>query len=268
MDSLPEAVQVTVVLASLGITVFLAWYFSRRARTELPSTLSERGKLLLEERIPLVRHLSEANKARLFESVSALRKVGSFQSRVPTADGGQAFIDIQTDDQAILFGLMGLAMLYRSAPAPDNIFPLVLTSETVVSTDPIYRGEFKKGRMKFISRDDLNLDQQIHALGISPLVFQFAKCLDTPELTHAKPEHRAEFNSLLDSLDAAYERRVLEPARIVHEETGEAQDILTGIGFLFEMQKKYFGSNDEFIALDGDVRDAFAVLYGERRILN
>jgi len=257
-----------VVLAGLVITVFLSWYFMRRARTGLPSTLSERGKLLLEERIPLVRHLGDANKARLFEAVSALRKVGSFQSRVPTTNGGQAFIDIQTDDQAILFGLMGLAMLYRSAPAPDNIFPLVLTGETVVSTDPIYRGEFKKGRMKFISRDDLNLDQQVHALGISPLVFQFAKCLDTPELAHAKPEHRAAFNTMLDSLDAAYERLVLEPARTLHEETGEAQEFLTGVGFLLEAQKMYFGPNDEFIKLDGEVRDALAVLYGERRILN
>ncbi|MFN4184059.1 MAG: hypothetical protein ACK4M6_04685 [Hyphomonas sp.] len=268
IDALSEGAQAIVGLLGIALSIFLVWFFSKRSRENQPSNLSERGRLLLEERIPLVRHLSDADKAKLFQSVSALRKAGGFQARVPTTANGYAFIDIKLDDQAMLFGLMAFTMLYRSAPVPEHVFPLVLTDDTVVSTDPIYLGAFKKGQMRFISRSDLDLDYPVHALGISPLVFQFAKCLDEPDLKQAKPEHRAEFLAFMDTLNSAYERIVMAPARAHHEETGEALDILSGIGFLLESQKMYFGSLDEFNNLDSDVKGALAILYGERRILN
>lgn len=268
MDTLPETIQVVLTLLAMVLMGYLSWYFSKRTRSHVPSTLTERGKLLLEERIPVVRHLSAAHKTKLYESVMALRKVGRFQSRHLTTAGGYDFFDIKTDDQAILFGLMALAMLNRSVPIPEQVFPLIITDETVVSTDPIFRGTLKKGALKFISRDDLHLDSHLHALGISPLVYQFARCLDEPDMLQATREHRAGFNALLDTLNAAYERIIMAPARAQHEETGETVDVLSGIGFLFESQKVYFGTYDEFNKLDSEVKGALASLYGERRILN
>ncbi|MCA8902059.1 MAG: hypothetical protein KDA53_12500 [Hyphomonas sp.] len=252
------------LLAILPALLVIYGFARKRLRKPKSEQMGARGKQLLLEQIPIVSHLPDPLKGRFFEQVAKLRKNCTFYIGLGDPPTSEGFVKIKSDEHAIYLGQIALLTLFRPAGFPTQVFPVALTPDIVVQTDPIIQGSLGTAYPRTVMADDVSPNSTINILGLSAFAFQIAKFMDTPDLHSATAVHRQEYHALLDELDKAYREFVLEPAQQIERETGETPEVLSPFGFLLDQQQKFFGSFSEYQTIVPEVRTVLDTFFGKR----
>lgn len=87
MDELqiPEWLTVLLFLFAFPGAIVLGQYLWRNKSTYRATNLTDRGKAIIAEQVPLVNSLSDSLKQNLFERISELRKTCNFRVRYATS---------------------------------------------------------------------------------------------------------------------------------------------------------------------------------------
>jgi hypothetical protein len=262
---MPDWLAALIFFVGFPGLIVLVQHVWRNVGTYKAVNLSDRGRALITEKIPLVQSLPDNLQRKLFEQITQLRKTCNFRVRYATSSQTQVLNDLSNDEQAILLGHLALLTLRRSTPFPTEQFPIAITGIIPLQSEPIIQGRPGTVYPRTVSWDDLSFDRVLNALGLSPFTFQIAKFLADPELKVAKPEHRGEYNQHLEALDRAYKEIIVEPAEALATVSGEPESIPSPYAFLLEQQKKFFGSYADYQDIDPRIRTFLDLFYGERR---
>ena len=265
---IPDWLTVLILLIGFPGMIVLGQHIWRNVGSYRATTLTDRGKALIAENVPLVDSLSENRKQLLFEQISRLRKTCNFRMRHATSAQSDVLIEMANDDQAILLCHMAFLTLGRSAPFPVQLFPIAVTGNIPLQSEPIIQGRPGTVYPRIVSREDIALDRVLNTLGLSPFIFQIAKFIQNPDLKAATAVHRAEYNKAVLELDQAYKEIVVEPAEELASVSGEPETIPSPYTYLLEQQKKFFGSFAEYQSIDARIRIFLDAFYGQRQQLH
>ncbi|KJS25828.1 MAG: hypothetical protein VR75_09590 [Hyphomonadaceae bacterium BRH_c29] len=256
--------QILPFLSILPAILVIYSFFGKKSRKPGRRRLGTRGRQLLTEQIPILGHLSETQTEKLFEQVIQLRKDCAFYIGLGDPPTSSGFAKIKSDEHAIFLGQLSLLTLFRGAEFPTNVFPVAVTSDIIVQTDPIIQGSLGTVYPRTVMRNDIALNSVLNALGLSAFAFQIAKFMDHPNLSSATAEHRKEYDGFVAAIERAYQEIVVEPALAFERETGELPEAPTPFEFLLEQQQKFFGSFAEYETIPPDVRVVLDAFYGGR----
>lgn len=264
----PDWLTVLLFLFGFPGAIVLAQHLWRNKNTYRATNLTDRGKALIAEQVPLVNSLPDNLKQILFERISELRKTCNFRVRFATSSQSEVLDDMTNDDQAILLCHLALLTLQRTAPFPAHLFPIAMTGNIPLQSEPIIQGRSGTVYPRTVSREDIALSSVLNSLGLSPFTFQIAKFLEKPDLKVATAEHREEYNKAELELVQAYKEIVVEPAEALAAASGEPETVPSPYLYLLEQQKKFFGSFAEYLSIDPRIRSFFDKFYGQRRQLH
>ena len=265
---IPDWLTALLFLFGFPGAIVLGQHIWRNKGTYRATNLTERGKTLIAEQVPLVNSLPDSLKQNLFEQVGELRKTCNFRVRYATSSQSEVLDDMTNDNQAILLCHLALLTLKRTTPFPTHLFPIAMTGNIPLQSEPIIQGRAGTVYPRTVSREDIALDSVLNSLGLSPFTFQIAKFLEEPTLKVATAEHREEYNKAVLELDQAYKEIVVEPAKELAAASGEPETIPSPYTYLLEQQKKFFGSFAEYLSIDPRIRSFIDKFYGQRQQLH
>ena len=256
------------LLCILPAVLFIYGFFRKKVRKPLPKRLGTRGRQLLKEQIPVFDALSEAQKEKIFEQVIRLNRECAFYIGLGDPPTSEGFVKMKSDEKVIFLGQLALLTLHRRCEFPAQLFPIAITADIIVQTDPIVQGSLGTTHPRTVMSDDITLNSALNVLGLSAFAFQIAKFMDDLHLSSATAAHRAEYYELIGILNKAYDKYVVAPAVELQKETGETPEIPTPYYFLLDQQKKFFGTFSGYERMSPEVRAVLDVFYGERRQLH